>query len=257
MKLRNPISREDLNIKKNAYVLEVGSGHNPTYRANVVVDKYMDSNYHRSGDIKIYPHQKFVNADGAKMPFKDKEFDYVICNQVLEHTEDPKAFIKEIQRVGKRGYIELPSLIGESLFPKSSHRWACLEIDGKLILFEKNKLPLIYPDYGSAFLNILPYQSLALRMFFLSYHQINCVRYEWKDSIDILVNPQDDFYYSFFSKQWTEEMVRTIFPPRSKIQELTTFIKALAHLIKCMISHKIQHHEPISITEYKRLLRLT
>jgi methyltransferase type 11 len=73
MKHRNPISREDLTIKKDDLVLEVGSGHNPTYRANVIVEKFIDSNYHRSGNIKIFPHQKFVVADGANMPFKDKE----------------------------------------------------------------------------------------------------------------------------------------------------------------------------------------
>ena len=34
---RTPIDRYDLNIKKSDYVLEVGSGHNPSYRANVIV----------------------------------------------------------------------------------------------------------------------------------------------------------------------------------------------------------------------------
>lgn len=40
--------------------------------------------------MKIYPHQIFANADGENLPFKDKEFDYVICNQVLEHVENPE-----------------------------------------------------------------------------------------------------------------------------------------------------------------------
>ena len=72
MKERNPIDRHDLRINKSDKVLEVGSGHNPTYRANVIVEKYISSNYHRGGDIKIYPHQKFINADGSSMPFKVK-----------------------------------------------------------------------------------------------------------------------------------------------------------------------------------------
>lgn len=77
---RTPIDRYDLKIKKSDYVLEVGSGHNPSYRANVIVEKYISTNYHRSGEVKIFPHQKFINADGASMPFQNKEFDYIICN---------------------------------------------------------------------------------------------------------------------------------------------------------------------------------
>lgn len=247
MKQRNPISRENLTIKRNDWVLEVGSGHNPTYRANVIVEKFIDSNYHRSGDVKIFPHQRFIQADGANMPFKDKEFDYVICNQVLEHVDDPISFVAELQRVAKGGYIELPSLIGESLFPKTSHKWTCLEIDNKLVLMEKSKLPIIYPDYGRTFLNFLPYQSLALRLFYLSYHQAHTVRYEWKDSIDIMVDPEDESYRSFFLKPWTEEMGRKIFPVLSKKSDIKVSCKALLHLIYCMIKRRIHPHKPISL----------
>ena len=141
MKVRSPYDRRDLKIKKKDRVLEVGPGHNPSYRSNVLADKFVDSNYHRCGNIKIYPHQTFVNADGENLPFKDKEFDYVICNQVLEHTENPEKFILEQNRVAKRGYMETPSLLGELLFPKKSHKWIILDIDNKLILFEKDKMP--------------------------------------------------------------------------------------------------------------------
>ena len=61
--------------------------------------------------MKIYPHQIFANADGENLPFKDKEFDYVICNQVLEHVENPEKFISEQCRVASRGYMETPSLL--------------------------------------------------------------------------------------------------------------------------------------------------
>ena len=79
------------------------------------------------------------------MPFKDKDFDYVICAQVLEHVDDPIALVNELQRTATRGYLEVPSFIGESLFPKKSHKWVCLEINGKLVLFDKAKLPSCFP----------------------------------------------------------------------------------------------------------------
>ena len=96
MKTDSPYDRGDIHINKNDKVLEIGPGHNPTYRSNVIAEKFIDTNYHRCGDVKIYPHQTFVHADGEKLPFKDKEFDYVICNQVLEHVEHPEAFVKEL-----------------------------------------------------------------------------------------------------------------------------------------------------------------
>ena len=64
MIIRNPYDRDDLNIGKKDRVLEVGSGHNPTYRADVIVEQYIETNYHRCGNLKIYPHQDFINANG-------------------------------------------------------------------------------------------------------------------------------------------------------------------------------------------------
>ena len=49
-------------------------------------------------DVYKRQHQTFVHADGEKLPFKDKEFDYVICNQVLEHVEHPEAFVKDVYK---------------------------------------------------------------------------------------------------------------------------------------------------------------
>lgn len=63
MKTDSPYDRGDIHINKNDKVLEIGPGHNPTYRSNVIAEKFIDTNYHRCGDVKIYPHQTFVHAD--------------------------------------------------------------------------------------------------------------------------------------------------------------------------------------------------
>lgn len=253
MKQHTPIDRSKLHIKRRDHVLEIGGGHNPMYRSNVIVEKYIDSNEHRGGNIRIFPHQLFINADGENLPFKDKEFDYVVCNQVLEHTEDPIAFITELQRVAQAGYIEVPSLIGESLFPKKSHKWVCLEINNHLVLYEKQKLPNFYPDFGRTFLNNLPYESLALRIFYHCYNQANVIRYEWKNSISLIVNPQDSYYQSFFTKDWDDAMSKTIFPSRSTISDLLVFSKATFFVLKNMIMNKLHRYKTISLEEYNLL----
>ena len=50
-----------------------------------------------------------------KLPFKDKEFDYVILSHVLEHVPNLIEFISEIERISKAGYIELPTKLNDNL----------------------------------------------------------------------------------------------------------------------------------------------
>jgi SAM-dependent methyltransferase len=73
-------------------------------------------------------------------PFPDKMFDFVVCAQTLEDVRDPIRTCSEIIRVGRTGYIETPSRLGESIidFDKlvggSHHRWL-VEIEGNHMLF--------------------------------------------------------------------------------------------------------------------------
>lgn len=254
MKKRSPFNRDDLRIKKKDRVLEVGSGHNPLFRSDVIVEKYVESNEHRSGEVKVYAHQRFVNADGEKLPFKDKEFDYVICNQVLEHAADPVAFIQEQCRVAKRGYIETPSLLGEYLFPKESHKWVILDIDNKLVLFEKSKMPGNYKNnYGELLLNYLPYQSLVYKLLWLTEGDLMMNRYEWEGSIEYVVNPTDAYYLSFFTQSWTREMAEKLYPRRGLTTELFKVIKASVFLLKSTFRSKLNRKEPLDLPEYLKL----
>ena len=252
MKTDSPYDRGDIHINKNDKVLEIGPGHNPTYRSNVIAEKFIDTNYHRCGDVKIYPHQTFVHADGENLPFKDKEFDYVICNQVLEHVEHPEAFVKELCRVARRGYIETPSLLGEYLFPKKSHKWVILDIDNKLVFYEKNKMPGNYEnDYGELFLNYLPFQSLPYKLLWLTEGDITLNRYEWKEEVEILVNPEDEYYSSFFLNKWNREMVEKLYPRRSALTEMKKMIQALFYILKNKFKSRFSNHRnPVTLSEY-------
>ena len=116
----------------------------------------------------------------------------MICNQVLEHVENPAEFIHEQYRVAKRGYMETPSLLGEFLFPKKSHKWVVLYLDNKLILFEKSRMPGNYENnYGELFLNYLPYQSLTYKLLWFTEGNLMLNRCEWKDDIEFIINPTD------------------------------------------------------------------
>jgi len=44
---------------------------------------------------------KFLAADATKLPFKDQQFEVVVMNSVLDHTNDPEAAVKEVFRILK------------------------------------------------------------------------------------------------------------------------------------------------------------
>lgn len=241
MKIKNPNSRYDLDINKRDKVLEVGGGHDPHKRANVVVDKYPDSNFHRNSNLKILKHQKFIEADGESLPFDNHEFDYSICCHVLEHVENPEKFIAEQVRVSKKGYIETPSLLGEHLFPKVSHKWLILEIDNKLVLYEKEKLDFeVWNDFGALFLNFLPQKSLAYKVLLETYPNIHTIRYEWQNDIDFLINPEDQYYKDFFKHTWDKEVVEKFMPNRKETNEVLSFLKGSYTVCKRIVSNRLR-----------------
>ena len=109
-----------LGIAQSDSVLEVGSGARPYLRADVLLDISMEP-FERAG--KLIKDMPLVIGDAQYLPFKDNSFDFVIATHILEHLEKPDKFIKEIQRVGKRGYIETPSPFAEAIFGHSFHKW--------------------------------------------------------------------------------------------------------------------------------------
>jgi ubiquinone/menaquinone biosynthesis C-methylase UbiE len=231
MKTANPKSRYHLKISRKASVLEVGGGHNPHPRSNVVVDKYIDSNYHRHSNIKVLKNQEFIEADGENLPFGDNEFDYVICNQVLEHVQNPAAFLKEQMRVARSGYLETPSLIGEYLFPKESHKWLILELDNKLVLVEKDKYWFKTGlDFGFLFLTWLQKTSLGYKILMDTKPNFMTMRYEWNETIDFVISPDNPEYLKYFKGYWDEDMVREFFPQKTKIKEFNSATGSLCSI---------------------------
>ena len=90
-----------------------------------IVDYSLEFSEKKLKFIKIFPNQK--------LPFKDKEFDYVILSHVLEHVPNILEFIKEVERIAKAGYIELPTKLADNLVigcdeEDIGHKW-WLEFD--------------------------------------------------------------------------------------------------------------------------------
>jgi SAM-dependent methyltransferase len=120
-----------------------------------------------------------VLADGARLPFRDKQFDFVVCSHVLEHVSDPKHFLDEISRVGRAGYIETPNAAFERLVPYDVH---CLEVSADAEGLVIAKKPQAFHDQVLSALLDGPARESWMRM--LSSHpELFHVRFYWRDQI--------------------------------------------------------------------------
>lgn len=114
----------------SARVLEIGSGHNPWFRSNILCDRFLNDDTERAGAIKIT--RPLVIADACCLPFPDDSFDFVFASHVAEHIDDLPMFLSEIQRVAPAGYIETPNYLFEQTVGNVRHLWAFRSRNGVL-----------------------------------------------------------------------------------------------------------------------------
>jgi SAM-dependent methyltransferase len=127
-------------INKNDLVIDIGSGDKPFWRADVFFDKLSLENYQRATAGKtITNFGIFVDGEISKTNFKKKVFDFSYCSHVLEHVEDPESAIREIMRISKKGYIEVPNGLIECAAPFSSHLWFVFQNKDMLIFVRKSR----------------------------------------------------------------------------------------------------------------------
>lgn len=136
-------------VGPDALVLDVGSGDKPHWRADVLLDRYIDAAHgvQRSGRAEARVLRPLFDADASAMPFVDQAFDYVICSHVLEHVHDPAAVVAELVRVAKAGYIEVPEAASAKILDWPSHLWWC-RLDGSRIVFSAKQARHFDPEIG-------------------------------------------------------------------------------------------------------------
>jgi hypothetical protein len=81
----------------------------PTFPRLTLLNLSLPTETHLSG---CRQRHTWVVADGQHLPFKDKAFDIVYSNSVIEHLGDTmsqQAFAREIRRVGVCYYVQTPN----------------------------------------------------------------------------------------------------------------------------------------------------
>lgn len=147
-------------------VLEIGPGGTPHHRSDIFLEHLFtdeEAQRQRGHTPQIKMKKPVIFYDGGKFPFHDKEFDYIICSHVIEHVTDVEGFCAEMFRVGKRGYIEFPTIYYEYLYNFSVHL--------QLVSFQSGELR--YMEKEESGLNAFqPVQALFYQTLELGYSEI-------------------------------------------------------------------------------------
>jgi SAM-dependent methyltransferase len=180
-----------ISVGPDALVLDVGSGDKPHWRADVLLDRYVGAEHggQRSGRAAARVTRPLFDADAADMPFADHVFDYVVCSHVLEHVVDPDAVVKEITRVGKAGYIEVPDAASAKILDFPSHLWWCRR-DGSTLVFTAKKARAFDPEIESYIERSGIERRLEKLLDYAFEYRI--VSLTWEGSVDVRVEGTPD-----------------------------------------------------------------
>jgi SAM-dependent methyltransferase len=78
----------------------------------------------------IVPHARVPRmtiVDIYNLPFKDQQFEHVLCSNTIEHSDEPERFYDELQRVAKHITVVIPPLWDISAVVNLlEHRWIFL-----------------------------------------------------------------------------------------------------------------------------------
>jgi ubiquinone/menaquinone biosynthesis C-methylase UbiE len=178
----------DFQISSGDKVLDIGSGNYPFPHATLLADRYIEPTRHRSTDFQ-FDGKPIVITDIDNLPFGDKSFDYVYCAHLLEHVENPIQACAEIMRVGKRGYIETPTLAKEMLFAwaKGMHKWYLVNIQNNLCFFEYSERRL-EGIRSTAWRDLIRRQwSDPLQEAFYTNQDVFNIMFTWEDYFSVFV----------------------------------------------------------------------
>jgi SAM-dependent methyltransferase len=95
---------------------------------------------------KLY---KPLTVEATVLPFKDKEFDFAMCTNVLAYVVSPEKILAEIKRVCKKAHIKEHSVFAETIFGWEQTKWVVDVENLELIIKAKN--PQVCGRFGPLF----------------------------------------------------------------------------------------------------------
>ena len=189
-----------LSENKNWKILDIGCGYSANEYANTICDIQDLSEF--------YKDKNFIRLEGESLPFENNQFDFVIASHVIEHVNDFKNFISELERVSKKGYIELPSKLEDNL------------------VFENKKDHLWHMDFDDVENNLIISEKIQFINPILTVSTIQNLRENFKSSLVLELYWENKIEYKYIK---TENNLR-------KISLLTLFRKFISKKIRTIIN---------------------
>jgi len=188
-----------LSKNSNWKILDVGCGYRANKFATVISDVQDLSGY--------YNNRNFIRVSSKELPFKNKEFDFVIASHVIEHVEDFEFFIKELERVSNKGYIELPTRLGDNIVfeNKSDHIWWFKFNDHEDKIIASKKKQFIDPFITVSMAKLL--EKMFRESLVMELYWENTINYEF----DIKLEKENFEKISFFKiiRKFFSKKIRT------------------------------------------------
>lgn len=191
MKLREIFSfwnrRVKIPIKWDGVVLDIGSGDKPHWRADVLLENYPEEEFavQRGSGGEAIVSAPMIIGDIQNLPFQDKSFDFVIASHVLEHVPDVAQACRELQRIAKSGYIELPYEGMAKILDLESHLWWCKK-QGRKLIFNAKK-DFIFDEEISKYVYQLEKRNNWFQKIVHPNFDLSTVQLWWKDQFDFEV----------------------------------------------------------------------
>jgi len=187
----------------NKRVIDIGSGHLPLVRADVLFDLPPANTTQRPVAGIYTPPNRFVVGDIHELPFQDNSFDYVVNRAVLEHVPDPIKACTELSRIGKAGLIIVPSYLWEIMGGAAPHLWLIKNEEGTLTFYRKTvKHMELNSHIPTRIKNSKQYENL-----FNHFYQDFYVDYYWEERIKVKVIDEEGAKYNYDEEFKEKEMV--------------------------------------------------
>jgi len=168
-------------------VIDIGPGHAPLIRADVLCDRYPLETKQRPIPAIYIPKGRFVVGDIQDLPFLDQSFDFAYCSAVLEHLKEPDRACREITRIAKAGLIRVPSSLWETMGGSEAHLWL-VHLENNTLVFRRKTLE------DTRLNSLIPEKirnSKAYEKLFDTFYADFFIDYHWKGHIPFEIKGLD------------------------------------------------------------------